>query len=141
MSPSPLVCGWSIRPLPRAAAEEARSAQKAAEDTVRAAKTREAAAITAGEKATLRAVNARHAVWKLVDEDRRKRGLDAVGEDRWGDNGALGGHGDLMDTHLGCTAAATELCRRVNDIQERRKRIVSRLIDRWSFLVVGVGVG
>lgn len=101
-----------------------------------AAKAREITAIVAGEKATLRAVKARQAVWNLVDEERRKRGMDGVagGDDRWGENGAPRGYGELTDTHLGCTFAATDLCRRVHEIQERRKRVVScKKINEFRF--------
>lgn len=112
-----------------AAAEEARAAQKTADDAVHAAKAREIAAIMAGEKATVRAVKAREVVWKLVDEDRRKRGLYGIGVGdgrRCDENGVpTGGYGETRETHLGGTVAATELCRRVREIQQRRKRVVS----------------
>ena len=110
-----------------AAAEKARAAQKASEDAVHAAKAREMSAVAAGEKATLRAVKAREAVWKLVDEDRRKRGLSGLGGagGGWDENGAPRGYGEIRETHLGCTLAATDLCRRVHEIQQRRKRVVS----------------
>lgn len=95
---------------------------------MQAAKEHEAMAIAAGERAVARAIEARQTVWKLVDADRRRRGLGPAAGSNGGGGGPwspFGGEGRERETHLGSTAAAADLCQRVLQIQERRKRVVS----------------
>lgn len=122
------------------AVEEAKATQKAAEDAVRSATAREAAVVAVGQRAAARVVEARQAVWKLADAERRKRETGGSREEGWEgvagrSNGAArsrygegGGVVEARETHLGSTVSATELCRRVYEIQERRKRVVSLLL-------------
>lgn len=122
---------------------EAKAAHKAAEDAVRSATAREEALVAVGEKAAARAQEARQAVWKLSEAERKKRSEESSrGGESGSSNGSAArlGYGDggavvePRETHLGNTVSATELCRRVREIQERRKRVV-RLFEFFTTAV------
>lgn len=116
----PFLVSAVLLPPPASAVEEARAAQKTADNTVHFAQAREAAAVAAEKRATAKAAEARQTVWKLSGEERRR--VYGGGQGGWDVGGAVD---PPRETHLGGTAAAAALCRRVALIQERRKRVVS----------------